>query len=199
MTNPDDADEAGGSGDADGGSADGRGGDAALVAALRDAEAVLFGEFELSHGGTSEYYVDKYRFETDPRCLELIAAAFADRVGDAKLAGVALGAVPLVAATAVETGRPYVIARKAAKEYGTGNRIEGELTDGEAVVVLEDIATTGQSAVDAVEALREAGAVVDRVLVVVDREEGARELLADHGVELEALLTASDLLADADR
>jgi orotate phosphoribosyltransferase len=166
-----------------------------LVAALREADAVQFGEFELSHGGTSDYYVDKYLFETNPRCLELVAAAFADRVGDAKLAGVALGAVPLVAATSVETGRPYVIARKAAKEYGTGNRIEGRLDPGEEVVVLEDIATTGNSALDAAEALRDAGAVVERVLVVVDREEGAADLLAEHGVELDALLTAGDLLA----
>jgi len=171
-----------------------------LIDALRAADAVEFGEFELSHGGTSEYYVDKYRFETDPDCLARIAEAFADRLrGDedvARLAGVALGAVPLVAATAVELDCPYVIVRKAAKEYGTGNRIEGEFEPGEAVVVLEDVATTGQSAVDAVEALREAGAVVDRVLVVVDREEGAGEHLADHDVELEALVTASELLAD---
>jgi orotate phosphoribosyltransferase len=168
----------------------------ALIAALRDADAVTFGEFELSHGGTSDYYVDKYLFETDPRCLELIAEAFAERVGDTTLAGVALGAVPLVTATSMATGNPYVIARKAAKEYGTGNRIEGRLDAGEEVVVLEDIATTGQSAVDAVEALQEAGAVVDRVLVVVDREEGGRENLAAHGVELESLLTATELLAD---
>ncbi|RXK50472.1 orotate phosphoribosyltransferase [Halorientalis pallida] len=169
-----------------------------LIDALRDADAVKFGEFELSHGGTSNYYVDKYVFETNPRCLELVAEAFAERVGESKLAGVALGAVPLVAVTSVETGQPYVIARKQAKEYGTGNRIEGELTEGEAVVVLEDIATTGQSAVDAVEALREAGAVVDRVLVVVDRQEGAAEHLADHDIELESLLTADDLLEDAE-
>ncbi|WP_255151183.1 orotate phosphoribosyltransferase [Halorarius halobius] len=169
-----------------------------LIAALREAEAVKFGEFELSHGGTSDYYVDKYLFETEPRCLELIADAFAERVGDTKLAGVALGAVPLVAATSVATGTPYVIVRKKAKEYGTGNRIEGAFEPGEEVVVLEDIATTGQSAVDAVEALREAGAVVNRVLVVVDREEGARENLADADVELEALVTASELLADAE-
>ncbi|CCQ35748.1 orotate phosphoribosyltransferase [Natronomonas moolapensis 8.8.11] len=167
-----------------------------LIDALRDADAVRFGEFELSHGGTSEYYVDKYVFETDPRCLGLIASAFADRVGDERLAGVALGAVPLVATTAVETDRPYVIVRKAAKEYGTGNRIEGDVEAGEAVVVLEDIATTGQSAIDAVEALRAAGAVIERVLVVVDREEGATSNLAEHDVELEALLTASELLAD---
>ena len=171
-----------------------------LIAALRAADAVRFGEFELSHGGTSDYYVDKYRFETDPDCLGLVADAFADRLAetDATLAGVALGAVPLVAVTADRLGRPYVIARKQAKEYGTGNRIEGRLEAGEEVVVLEDIATTGRSAVDAVEALREAGAVVDRVLVVVDREEGAAELLADHDVELESLITASELLADRD-
>ena len=171
-----------------------------LIEALRAADAVRFGEFELSHGGTSDYYVDKYLFETDPTCLERIAEAFAERVADAtKLAGVALGGVPLVAATSVETGKPYVIARKKTKEYGTANRVEGRLAEGEAVVVLEDIATTGQSALDAAEALREAGAVVNRVLVVVDREEGARELLHEHDLELEALVTASDLLADEER
>ena len=168
----------------------------ALIEALRAADAVRFGEFELAHGGTSDYYVDKYLFETDPRCLELIAEAFAARVGSTTLAGVALGAVPLVTATALETGNRYVIARKAAKDYGTANRIEGRLEPGEPVVVLEDIATTGRSALEAVEALREAGAVVERVVVVVDREEGAQERLAGAGVELEAILTASDLLAD---
>jgi orotate phosphoribosyltransferase len=172
----------------------------ALIDALRDADAVKFGEFELSHGGTSDYYVDKYVFETNPDCLALIAESFADHLGTdgTKLAGVALGAVPLVAVTSVETGRPYVIARKQQKEYGTANLIEGDLEAGEEVIILEDIATTGQSAVDAAEALREAGAVVDRVLVVVDREEGARENLADHGLELESLVTASQLLADRD-
>ena len=168
-----------------------------LIDLLRDAEAVKFGEFELSHGGTSNYYVDKYVFETDPACLSAIADAFAERV-DGPIAGVALGAVPLAAATSVAAGTPYVIVRKQAKEYGTGNRIEGSFEEGEEVVVVEDIATTGKSAIDAVEALREAGAVVERVLVVVDREEGARENLAEHDVELESLLTASELLADTE-
>jgi len=168
--------------------------DDALITALRDADAVKYGEFELSHGGTSDYYVDKYLFETDPRCLSLIADAFAARLGEDTPAGVALGAVPLVAATSVAAERPYVIVRKEAKEYGTGNRIEGTLDEGQRVVVLEDVATTGKSALSAVEALREAGAVVDRVVVVVDRQEGASDLLADHGVELESLVTAGDLL-----
>ena len=129
-----------------------------LIDALRGADAVEFGEFELSHGGTSDYYVDKYRFETDT---------------------------------------PYAIVRKERKEYGTGNRIEGDLADGERVVVLEDIATTGESALSAVRGLREAGAIVDRVLVVVDREEGARRTLAEADAELASLVTASALLDDA--
>jgi orotate phosphoribosyltransferase len=169
-----------------------------LIDLLREAEAVKFGEFELSHGGTSNYYVDKYVFETDPQCLDAIADAFAERVGDRRLAGVALGAVPLAAATSVASGNPYVIVRKETKEYGTGNRIEGDFDEGEELIVLEDIATTGQSAIDAVEALREAGATVERVLVVVDRQEGARENLAEHDVELDSLLTAEELLADTE-
>ncbi|MEF8773559.1 MAG: orotate phosphoribosyltransferase [Halobacteriales archaeon] len=174
--------------------------DEALVEALLAADAVRFGEFELSHGGASEYYVDKYRFETDPTALQRVAAAFADRLAelgadDAKLAGVALGAVPLAAATSVAVDSPYVIVRKSKKEYGTGNRIEGRLREGERVVVLEDVATTGTSAAEAVEALRAAGAVVDRALVVVDRQEGAAERLAEIDVELDALLTAEQLLA----
>lgn len=169
-----------------------------LVAALEAADALRFGEFELAHGGTSTYYVDKYRFETDPAALELIARAFAARVTDEVLAGVALGAVPLVAVTSVIAERPYVIVRKERKEHGTGNRIEGALPDGARVVVLEDVATTGTSAADAVDVLRAAGATVDRVLVVVDREEGARERLASMDVELDALLTAETLLAAAE-
>ena len=170
-----------------------------LIDALRESGAVQFGEFELAHGGTSEYYVDKYLFETDPDCLEVVADAFAARVDeDDKLAGVALGAVPLAAATSISAGVPYVIARKQRKEYGTGNVVEGRLEEGEEVVVLEDIVTTGTSLVDAVEALREAGATVERALVVVDREEGGRENVEDAGVEMEALVTASELLADRD-
>lgn len=165
-----------------------------LISALQAVDAVQYGTFELSHGGTSDYYVDKYLFETDPHCLDLIADAFAERISEPKLAGVALGAVPLVTATSVSTDLPYVIVRKKTKEYGSGNRIEGRLEAGEEVVVLEDVATTGQSAIDAVEALREAGAVVNRVLVVVDREEGATERLASEDIELEALVTASELV-----
>ena len=171
-----------------------------LIDALRAADAVRFGEFELAHGGTSDYYVDKYLFETDPRCLSLIAEAFADRLEpDDKLGGVALGGVPLAAATSVAADVPYVIARKQRKDYGTANLVEGRLEDGERVVVLEDIVTTGTSLVEAVQALRDAGATVERALVVVDRQEGGREHVEAAGLGMDALVTAEALLADRDR
>lgn len=166
-----------------------------LVEALVASGAVKFGEFELSHGGTSDYYIDKYVFETNPDCLWQVGEAFAARLTDETLAGVALGAVPLVAVTSVITGNPYVIVRKETKSYGTGNRIEGTFDPNTPVVVLEDIATTGKSALSAVDALREAGATVSRVIVVVDREEGAKERFRSAGVPFESLLTATELLA----
>ena len=172
--------------------------DDALIESLRAANAIRFGEFELSHGGTSDYYIDKYQFETDPGCLASIAEKFAERIDEPVMAGVALGAVPLVAANSIVADLPYVIVRKETKEYGTGNRIEGDLPENGSVVVVEDVATTGQSALDAVSALRDAGATVSRVLLVVDREEGARERLAEADIELEALVTASEILAAGD-
>lgn len=169
-----------------------------LIEAVVAADALRFGEFELSHGGTSSYYVDKYRFETDPTALDLIAEAFAELVNGRLPAGVALGAVPLVTATSLHTGQPYLIVRKASKDYGTAKRIEGDFEPGTEVVVIEDVATTGTSALEAVKALRDAGATVSEVLVVVDREEGASSKLAEAGTELRSLLSASELLEYAD-
>lgn len=165
-----------------------------LIRAIYDAGAVQFGDFELSSGGKSHYYIDKYKFETKPDPLNLIATALDEKITDEKLAGVALGAVPLVTATSIKSGNPYVIARKEKKDHGTNNRIEGDLQTNEKVVVIEDVTTTGNSALDAVHALREAGAKVERVIVVVDREEGAEALLSKNGVCLESLITSDQIL-----
>ena len=165
--------------------------------ALRDADAVLRGEFELSSGRTSDYYVDKYVFETRPDALRVVGRAIAEKVRETdadRIGGVALGGVPLAAVASVESGVPYVIARKEEKEYGTGNAVEGELEEGDRVVVVEDIVTTGASAVEAVEKLRAAGAVVEEIIVVVDRQEGGRENVEDAGLRMHALTTAEELV-----
>ncbi|HZY69687.1 MAG TPA: orotate phosphoribosyltransferase [Thermoplasmata archaeon] len=161
---------------------------------LADAEAVRFGDFLLASGRRSNVYVDVKRAWTDPKRLGELARAFAKRVRPQEsLAGVELGAVPLVVATALATGRPYVIIRKQAKEHGTRLPFEGEVGAGARFLILEDVTTSGGSVVRSVELLRSAGATVDRAVVVVDREEGAREKLRSVGVELEALATLDDV------
>lgn len=162
---------------------------------LLEAGAVRFGQFTLASGRTSDVYVDVKRAWTEPARLDLIARALAARVApdERGLAGMELGAVPLVVATSLQVGRPMIVIRKAAKEHGTRQRFEGEVPTGARVLLIEDTATTGGSLVQSIEILRAAGAIVDRALVVVDREEGARERLAELGVRLEALTTLSEL------
>jgi orotate phosphoribosyltransferase len=165
--------------------------------ALRESDAVLRGEFELSSGKKSDYYIDKYVFETDPDALGVVGRAIAEKVretGSDRIGAVALGGVPLAAVASVESGMPYVIARKEAKDYGTANAVEGELKEGDEVVVVEDIVTTGASAVEAVEKLRAAGATVNEIIVVVDRQEGGREKVEDAGLKMRALTRAEELV-----
>jgi orotate phosphoribosyltransferase len=161
---------------------------------LLDASAVRFGEFTLASGETSDVYVDVKRAWTDPARLDLLARALAARVGATdRLAGMELGAVPLVVATALRTHHPFAILRKAAKEHGTRQPYEGEFRPGDRVVLIEDVSTTGGSSARSVEIIRAAGGTVDRALVVIDREAGARERLAAIGVQLEPLATLGEL------
>ncbi len=165
-----------------------------LARILLDAGAVRFGAFTLTSGQQSDYYVDVKRAWTDPARLDTIARALAARVGGAdRLAGMELGAVPLVVATALRTGRPYLVLRKGAREHGTRQPFEGEVPAGARVLLIEDVASTGGSLARSVEIVRAAGGIVDRALVVVDREMGATEQLAAAGVRLEPLLTIADL------
>jgi len=165
-----------------------------LARELEVSGAVRFGDFTLASGAKSDVYVDVKRAWTDPRRLDGIARALAARVGDEELlAGMELGAVPLVVAVALRTGKPYVVLRKAPKEHGTRQPFEGEIRPGASVLLIEDVTTTGGSTERSVEIVRAAGGRVARALAVVDRESGAGERLAAHGVRLEALVTLGQL------
>jgi len=109
------------------------------------------------------------------------------------LAGPELGAVPLAAVTAIETSLPYLLVRKAAKEYGTAKRLEGVHEAGQHVCVVEDVVTSGGALLSAVEALREADLHVSAAICVVDREEGGAEAIAAQGVRFASLFTSSSL------
>jgi orotate phosphoribosyltransferase len=165
-----------------------------IATLLLESGAVRFGQFTLASGQSSDIYVDVKRAWTRPERLAPLARALAERVGSADLlAGMELGAVPLVVATALLTGLPYVVIRKAAKEHGTRQRYEGEIPSGSRVVLIEDVATTGGSSLESIGVLRAAGAIVERAVVVVDRENGAIGRLHDIGVRLEPLVTLSQL------
>jgi orotate phosphoribosyltransferase len=169
------------------------------LAALLRERALLEGDFVLRSGRRSSYYLDKYRFETDPGVLralgERIAAVVAERAPAARrLAGPELGAVALAASASLASGLPFLIVRKEAKGYGTDNRLEGVFEPGEEVCLVEDVVTTGGAAAAAVQALREAGLECRVAVCVVDREEGAADALARVGVRLVPLVTASRVL-----
>jgi orotate phosphoribosyltransferase len=172
--------------------------EAELGAALREY-AYLEGDFVLRSGRRSRYYLDKYRFETRPELLgplgERIARVVAEHEPEAvRLAGPELGAVPLAAAASLASGLPFLIVRKEAKEYGTGNRLEGLFEPGECVCLVEDVVTSGGAAVAAVEAVREAGLTCRTAVCVVDREEGGVDALARVAVRLRPLFRASELI-----
>jgi orotate phosphoribosyltransferase len=160
--------------------------------------AYLEGDFVLRSGRRSRYYLDKYRFETDPQllaglCRELAALVRSEAGEVDLLAGPELGAVPLAAVTSVETGLPYLLVRKEAKEYGTARRLEGVYEPGQRVCVVEDVVTSGGALLSAVEALRDARLHVSAAICVVDREEGGAEAIASAGVQFRALFTTSQL------
>ncbi len=163
---------------------------------LEECGAVKYGEFTLTSGKKSKYYVDIKKASTNPGILKEIVERMAEEVDGTKIAGMELGAVPLASALSLETDIPFLMIRKEKKGHGTGGRIEGDLEEGEKVVVVEDVTTTGGSSIETVEVLRDAGAIVEKVLVVVDREEGAEESLKDIDVELKPLVTATELLKD---
>src|SRR5262252_9182240 len=157
--------------------------------------ALLRGEFTLRSGRKSNYYLDKYRFETQPDVLAALGKLLADRVtvDTDRIAGAELGAVPLAAACGMAANKPFVFIRNQKKDYGTAKQIEGVLEKGDHVMIVEDVLTTGGQVLEAVKSLQDAGAKIERIVAVIDRLEGARENIEKAGIVFESLFTSKDL------
>ena len=173
-----------------------------LAKRIADA-ALLRGEFTLRSGRTSKYYLDKYLFTTQPDILEALGQMFAERIKALpgvkadRLAGTELGGIPLVSAAAIATGLPSILIRNQKKGYGTAKQLEGAIHEGDQVVLLEDIATTGGQVLEAGQLLRDEFKVhVPAIIATIDREEGARENIEAAGFVFDALFTKSDLGID---
>lgn len=165
-----------------------------LAQRIREA-AYLEGDFTLRSGRKSKYYLDKYLFETQPDILRALGDMFAARVTarTTLIGGAELGGVALAAAASMASGKPFVIVRNAKKEYGTSKPYEGKLSAGDHVLLVEDIATTGGQVLEAARLISSAGAKVERIVAVIDRQEGARENIEAAGFIFEALFTKGDL------
>ena len=158
--------------------------------------ALLHGEFTLRSGQKSNYYLDKYRFESQPALLAKVAELMLDLLPPAKdfdrLAGVELGGIPLVTAVSLATGKPSLFVRAKSKEYGTSKQIEGIFNPEERVVMVEDIVTTGGAALEGVSALRDANLNVVALCAVLNRESGGAEKFAELGVPFFALFNKTE-------
>ncbi len=183
--------------------------DRARLLQILAVRSVAFGRFQLSSGATSSFYIDVRRTSLDPEGAWLIGRlacdAYARELGTGAITavgGLTLGADPIVVATALEARARGIaleafLVRKQAKEHGAGRRIEGNLAAGARALVVEDVCTSGESALSAVAAAREAGAVVEHAWCVVDRGAGGREALAAAGVALTACFALDEVLGAA--
>ncbi len=171
----------------------------ALAKALLASGCVKFGQFTLKSGAVSPIYLDLRRLVSYPEILRLVAKAYAAKLNDMtfdRLAGIPYAALPIATAIGLEMSRPSLYPRREAKDYGTKAAIEGVYEAGETVVVIDDLATTGGSKIEAIGKLEGAGLVVRDIVVLIDRGQGAAQSLAGAGYQLHAVATLPELLGE---
>jgi uridine monophosphate synthetase len=170
-----------------------------LASGLHEAGCVAFGEFTLRSGVVSPVYVDLRRLSGDPGVLAEAAEAVASIVQGLSadhIGAVPYGALPLATATALRTGMSLLWPRKEAKDHGTGAAVEGAWEPGDRVVLVDDVVTSGTSALEAAAVLRRAGLVVEDAVALVDREQGAGDALGRAGIRLHHVTTLRRVVDD---
>ena len=170
---------------------------AALADGLLNAGCIKFGNFTLKSGLSSPIYIDLRRIISFPKLLAQIGEAYLPLLRNLtfdRLAGLPYAAIPIATAVSLQGDYPMIYPRKEVKTYGTKAEIEGEFHAGETALVIDDLATTGGSKFEAIEKLTAVGLVVKDIVVLVDRQSGAKESLEQAGYSMHAVLTITQLL-----
>ncbi|MDD1730476.1 MAG: orotate phosphoribosyltransferase [Methanospirillum sp.] len=161
---------------------------------LIDVQAIRFGDFTLASGKKSGIYIDIKMAMTNPDILKVVARSVTSlNIFWDVAAGVAVGGIPLAVASSLESGKPYVIIRKEQKGHGLSSLIIGDVHE-RRVLMIEDVTTSGGSALFGVEQIRKAGGIITDIISVVDRNEGATKTLKEAGITLTPLISITDLL-----
>src|SRR5512134_4143814 len=164
---------------------------------LLSAGCIKFGSFTLKSGLQSPLYIDLRQIITYPKLLEEVGQAYLPILKDlqfSRIAGLPYAAIPIATAISLAGNYPMIYPRKEVKTYGTKAEIEGQYNAGETVVVIDDLATTGGSKFEAIEKLTGVGLVVKDIVVLVDRQSGAKESLAQAGYSMHAVLMITQML-----
>lgn len=169
-----------------------------IASSLYEVGGVKFGEFTLTSGKTSPYYVDLRIVPSYPELFDMVTEFCADLVereigNDYKIAGVPTGGLPYATLVSYKLGLPLLYVRKKKKSHGREKGVEGEFEEGE-VVLIDDVTTTGGSIKEAAETVREEKGKVNHAVVILDREEEAEKELETAGVSLHSCFKISELV-----
>jgi len=174
---------------------------------LQESGTIKFGNFKLSSGKDSAYYIDLRLVPSFPhqfrKMIKALQNLISEKIGLDSfdcIASIPTSGLVIASALAIETVKPLIYIRQKPKDYGTGSVIEGKVTNGSRILLIDDVGTTGQSLLNAIKALKEAKTTVTAAFVILNRFEGARELLASQNVklyELTDVLTISNILYNA--
>lgn len=169
-----------------------------VALAIFESGLLKFGEFTLKSGIVSPFYIDLRQAQSFPDTFSAIIDAYSEMLADIDesvyLAGVPEAATPFAAAVGYKLHRPIVQPRKVVKDHGTKSSVEGSFKEGDRVVLIDDLITKGDSKLEAIAQVEAAGLVIDKFIVLVDREQGGLDLVRKSGHKIEAAFGISELI-----